>query len=266
MKVSFTLPRITQKLSIITLLAFSFIVTSCGSSSSYVRDLQVSSTTDAGEVFVSLEAELGIGNISISDITLPIIVPRSGKEIGSVSMYTNMQAQTKLEVELNVSAIANVNAIVAKLPNGNVLPLIRENGAIVIPIDGGKANVYLAFSDGVAALGVTVQIKGLDSTGSSVGNASVFPTFKFGDVLGSAGLYTSRVSGQNGFGLFADISQVIDTNDLVGGFSRRSAAKAAFQAPRESVDLDYSAIGTSRSKKRRLDKKIYRLHRRKSTL
>jgi hypothetical protein len=254
----------------ITLILLSLSFASCSNQNSFVKDVQVSSTVDDSEVYVSVSAELNLGNVSLSDVTLPIFVPRTGQEIGMISIFRNMEGKNILDVDLNVSQIANIDAIAAKLPNGNVLPLIRENSVIVIPIQS-KAKIYLAFADGVAALGVTVNISGLDSIGRSVGNISVFPSFAFGNVLGSAGLYNSRTAGQNGFGIFMDISNVIDTNDLLARPTTRFAARSGSSsvksiAPRESLVLDYNSIKTSRSKRRKLDKKLYRLHRKRATL
>ncbi len=255
--------------SFIALIIISFTLVSCGGNGGYVQNVQVSSEVDNSEVLVSVSAELQIGNISLSNLTLPIIVPRTGREIGLISMYRDIEGRNKFEVELNVSAIASVEAIVAQLPNGNVLPLIRENSVIVIPIKD-KANVYLAFSDGVAAIGATVGISGLDSLGRSVGETSIFPNFNAGQVLGSAGIYTSRTAGKNGFGLFVDISSVIDTNDLLAQPTTRFAAFSASKSSRapsaQKLVLDYNSISTSSSKKRKIDKKLYRLHRNRATL
>jgi hypothetical protein len=250
-----------SKLISIILLTLSFV--SCSQRNSFVKDVQVSSTLDDSEVYVSVSAELNLGNVSLSDITLPIFVPRTGEEIGMVSIFRNIEGKNKLDVDLNVSKIANIDAVAARLPNGNVLPLIRENSVIIIPIQS-KANIYLAFADGVAALGVTVNISGLDSIGRSVGNISVFPSFAFGNVLGSAGLYNSRTAGQNGFGIFMDISNVIDTNDLLARPTTRFASKSVSR--NERLVLDYNSIKTSKSKRRKLDKKLYRLHRKRATL
>ena len=269
--------RVTMKnlnkskvLTFITLILLSLSFASCSNQNSFVKDVQVSSTVDDSEVYVSVSAELNLGNVSLSDVTLPIFVPRTGQEIGMISIFRNMEGKNMLDVDLNVSQIANIDAIATKLPNGNILPLIRENSVIVIPIQS-KAKIYLAFADGVAALGVTVNISGLDSIGRSVGNISVFPSFVFGNVLGSAGLYNSRTAGQNGFGIFMDISNVIDTNDLLARPTTRFTARSGNSsvksiAPRESLVLDYNSIKTSKSKRRKLDKKLYRLHRKRATL
>lgn len=249
---------LTRTVSLVVLL---FTLASCGSQKPMVSDIEVQSLTDQGEVFVSMEAVLSIGNVSLVDLTLPIIIPKSQKIIGSVSMYTNLQGQNKFEIEVNLSELANVNAVVAKLPNGNVLPLIRENDVIVIPIQE-KANVYLAFSDGVAALGATVAIRGLDSVGQSTGSASLFPTFNINQVIGSAGIYTSKERGKNGFGIFADISSLIDTSDLLGKKVRLAQREMAS----ESLRLNYNSINPSRSKKRKMDRKLLRLHRKRARI
>lgn len=264
-----TLSFLTKTITF-TVLILSLV--SCGAQKPMVSDVQVQSLTEQGEVLVSMEAVLNIGNVSLLDLTLPIISPKDQKEIGSVSMYTNLQGQNKFEIEVNVSAIANIQSSQGRLPNGNMLPLIRDNQVIVVPIQN-KANVYLAFSDGVAALGATVAIRGLDAVGRSTGSISLFPTFNIGSVIGSAGLYNSIESGKNGFGFFADISSVIDTNSLVpqlASYNKSSSSTLMYaqaaQFEREPVRLNYSAISPSGSSKRRLDRKLYSLHRNRSKL
>lgn len=267
----------SNSLNLTTLLTFillSLSFVSCSQQNSFVRDVQVSSTVDESEVLVLVSAELNLGNVSLTDLSLPIFVPRTGKEIGLVSIYKSMGGKSMFDVELNVSEIANIDAIAAKLPNGNVLPLIRNNSVIEIPVQD-KATVYLAFADGVAAIGATVNIGGLDSIGRSLGNISVFPSFAYGSVIGSAGLYHSKTSGQNGFGIFADISSVINTDDLLARPTTRFAERSVRSAKSFSLNsnssseelvLDYSPIKTSRSKRRKLDRKLYRLHRKSATL
>jgi hypothetical protein len=262
-----------SSLFVFILLSLSFV--SCSKQNSFVKDVQVSSTVDNSDVLVSVSAELNLGNVSLLDLSLPIFVQRTGKEIGVVSIYKDIEGRNMLDVEVNASEIANVDAISARLPNGNALPLIRDNATIVIPVQD-KAKVYLTFADGVAALGVTVNISGLDSIGRSVGNISVFPTFVYGQVLGSAGLYNSRSAGENGFGIFMDISNVINTDDLLARpttrFASRSAKSSAIESStiessaNEELVLDYNPIKTSRSKRRKLDRKLYRLHRKNATL
>ena len=249
----------------VSLIIILLSLASCGSQKPMVSDIEVESVTDQGEVFVSMEAVLSIGNVSLADLTLPIIVPRTQQIIGSVSMYTNMQGQNKFEIEVNLSAIANVNAVVAQLPNGNTLPLIRDNDVIVIPIQN-KANVYLAFSDGVAALGATVAIRGLDSVGQATGTASLFPTFNINQVVGSAGLYTSRENGKNGFGIFADISSLIDTKDLLSKPVRFSRLAQRQVVEHDNLRLNYNSINPTRRQKRKMDNKLYRLHRNRARL
>ena len=122
----------------------------------------------------------------------------------------------------------------------------------------GKVTVYISISDGHAALGVSVPFKTLDSVGQSVGQASLFPMFNMNNVIGAAGLYTSKTAGKNGFGLFADISSVLG-DDLFGAVGLRGDIQAEQQ-------LDYSSIAPSRSKERRINRELIKLNRRRAQL
>lgn len=265
MKLSFLTRVITTSIIIL-----SFV--SCGSQTAMVSDVQVQSVTEDSQVFVSMDATLNLGNVSLLDLTLPIHSPKTQENIGTVSIFRNLQGQNKFEVEINVSAIAGIDTSVSTLPNGNVLPLIRNNQVIEIPIQD-KAIIYLAFSDGVVALGATVAIGGLDSIGRSVGSISLFPTFNINNVVGSAGVYNSATRGLNGFGLFADISSLVDTNDLISSSSSRSFGASISKSSnfniveeRESVQLNYNSISPRSSKKRKLNRKLYKLHKKSASL
>ena len=271
MKISQTL----RSLKVIPLIIISTLFISCGGANqAFVSDVEVSSSLDNGELLVSFGADLALGDISISTIAIPVANPKNGKEIGLIQMFTDGSGKTRFEVDINASSIANIDSLVGKLPNGNMLPLVRQNNAIAIPVDGGRAHVYLAFSDGVAAIGASVAINGLDSVGLSIGRSSIFPSFNFDNVLGAAGLYTSPEAGKNGFALMVDISNVIDTDLLLGSSPIRLSSKSQIQSrsvmsiseKRDDVVLDHSSIRMSRSKKRRLNRKLFRLHRKKATL
>src|SRR5690606_22445646 len=129
--------------------------------------------------------------------------------IGSVQLQTISGGKNLISIDVNLSQITQINSSFAQLPNGNILPIIGTNEVIVIPIKN-HVKLYLTLSDKVAALGVSIPFSTLDGIGAKTGSVSLFPTFNIKNVIGSAGMYFSKTAGNNGFGLFADLSNVLE--------------------------------------------------------
>lgn len=251
--------KLIQKSFLKPLLAVAglMLFVSCGSQKPMVQDIQVKPHYVGNDLHLSLSADLGIGSVMLPQVSLPIIDPNSGENIGSVSMSSLVGGQNRLDVSVNVSAVANVQTQEVRLPNGGVLPLIGSNRTIVVPIDK-KVELYISLSDANAAIGLSIPFKTLDSIGAKVGNVSMFPLFNMNQVIGAAGLYFSKNAGENGFGLFADVSQVLDQGMFkILGFS------PDIQAQQE---LDYSSIQPSSSKEKRINRELYYLNRKKARL
>jgi hypothetical protein len=243
-----------QLLKPIALLVLLVSFASCGSQKPMVDDISVSPYYDNDDLHISLSANLSIGNVNLPQATFPIIHPKTGEEIGIVSMISLGGNQNLLDLAVNVSAISNLNSEVAKLPNGTLLPLIGNNRSIVVPI-GPKVELYLSIGDGQVALGVSLPFKTLDKVGRKIGTSALFPTFNINQVVGSAGLYFSREAGKNGFALFADVTQVLDPVMFLD-----IARKDDIQ------NLNYSSIVPSSRTEDRIDSEMYKLHRRRTQL
>ena len=92
--------------------------------------------------------------------------------------------------------------------------------------------------------------------------------------MGSAGLFTSSESGKSGFGVFVDLTNVLDdllkgelkarTSHQEVGISHRSVRLIQRSTP--VGELNYSSIEVSSSKRKKIDKALYKLHRRRTRL
>lgn len=232
-----------------------------------VTDIKVSPYYDNSEVHVALTSTLSLGNVTLPGVSLPIIMPTSGEDIGSIEMQTALGGKNIISIDVNLSKVAQIRATQATLPNGNILPLIGTNEVIVIPVKN-YVNLYLTFSNSVAALGVDIPFSTLDPIGAKVGNVSLFPSFNINKVIGAAGLYFSKESGKNGFGLFADLTQVLDQAMFLdlGDAKVMSAGFAAKSLDSNVVRLNYSSISPSKSAKKRIDSELYKLHKKSRRL
>lgn len=239
-------------LVLLALLSFA----SCGSQSGgMLNNVDVKPELVDGEVFVSVSAELGIGNLVMPNVTIPVL--KDGDEIGEVTMLTGADGKNELVIDLNVSALAKVDASSAELPNGNLLPLIGQNPAVAVSIKD-KAKLYISLVDGNVVLGVAVGISSFDSMGRKIGTSSLFPIFNQGSVAAAGGIYTSKTAGQNGFGFFADLSGSMDADMLETLFQ--------IQMQQDASVIDHRSIKPSKRAHRKINRELYKLHKKRAKL
>lgn len=240
---------------ILILLCSSFIFISCGSDKPMVNDVKVSTSFVDDELYLNLTADLGMGNLTLPNATIPIILPKDGREIGQVSLNGSFSGKNILSVDVNVSKASYLELASTRLPNGALIPLIADNAVLSIPVK--NIVVYLSLTEGAQALGVAVPISSFDKIGAKVGTTAVMPIFSKNGNLGAAGIFTSRSKGKNGIAVVTDISGKIS-----GLFD-----SSILRVPQmQQADLDFSSQSVSRSKKRRIDREMYKLHRRRARL
>jgi hypothetical protein len=251
---------------ILLLFVFLLSLVSCGGQKPMVSDVKIQSEYVDADLHLSLEAKLSIGNVVLPQTSLPILMPKTFKQIGTLSMTSLIGGENYLNIDVNVSSIANIQGSQTTLPNGSILPLIADNKVITIPI-GNSAQLYLTLSDGVAALGVAIPFKTFDSIGAKVGTSSLFPVFNIDNILGAAGIYTSDRSGKNGFGLFVDLSNTLDPIDFVDLGSALTLMSAyEVEEFKTSSSLNFSSIIPPARQERSINRELLKMHQRKKRL
>lgn len=263
-----TISRIFKAQGLVLML---FALISCGGQKPMVTDVKVSTSVVDQDVMVSLSADLSIGNLMLPNATIPILIPRTGQEIGTVTLLSGAGVN-KLAIDLNVSETAQLDLEPARLPNGVMVPIIEDRQVIVVPLGKG-AELYISIVGGQAALGVAIPIKTFDGMGRKVGTAALMPVFAVDDVIGSAGIFTSKEAGENGIALIADVSAYLGNlvqSNKVADHSRKTlrAASADSIAPQLSLakPFEYKSVKPSRSKEKRINRELLKLHRRKKRL
>lgn len=241
----------TSFLKLLTLVMLSLIVSACGKAPQVVTGIQVQTSTVNQEVFLALKADLNLGAMSFPAVTLPILHPRGQTPIGSVELLPVLGGKNQIKISVNVSAVSDLEAAQATLPNGNAVPLIAANPTITIPLGAG-GKLYLTLGANAVALGVAIPIKSFDSIGSAVGSINLFPVFAIDKVIGSAGIFTGAQAGQNGFALIADVTQYVNMQDIF--------------VPQAAMKLNYSSEAPSKSKEDKVNAMIYELSKRKTKL
>jgi hypothetical protein len=260
----------TSFLKVVTFVAISLVVSSCGKTPQVVTGIQVQSSTIDQDVVVSLKADLNLGNMSFPAVTLPIVHPQTRSSIGSVELVPVLGGKNQIKVSVNVSAVSNIRAVQAYLPNGNAIPLIAANPTIEVALGAG-AKLYLTIGANAVALGVAVPIKQFDSLGASLGGINLFPVFTIDQAIGAAGIFTGAQAGQNGFALIVDVTKYVNMQDIfvpqvAADMMIASAKRGAIQEEQATVKLNYNSQAPSKSKEDRLNNMIYNLNQKKTKL
>jgi hypothetical protein len=199
-------------LKVFTLVILSLVVSACGNRPQVVTGIQVQSAVVDEDVNLSLKADLNLGAMTFPSVALPILHPRGQTPIGSVELLPLLGGKNQIKITMNISALTDISAIQAKLPNGNAIPLIANNPTITVNLGKG-AQLYVTIAANAVALGVAVPISTFDGIGGAVGATNLFPLFNIDKVVGAAGLFTGA-KGQNGIALVADITQYVNMQDI----------------------------------------------------
>lgn len=236
---------------------FSLIFISCGSDRPMVNDVKVETIVQDSDLILSLSADLSIGNLQLPNATIPIILPKDGREIGVVSLVSTLDGKNILGIDLNVSESSNLELASARLPNGSIIPLIGDTPVLAIPVK--NVVVYLSLVSGAEAIGVAVPIRSFDALGSKVGTTALMPIFSKNGNVGAAGLFTSKNAGENGIAIVADISaQMNGLDHLIN-----SNNMPQMQQDDSAVAMP---LGPSRSQKRSIDRELYKMHKKRKKL
>lgn len=234
-------------LKLVTLVMLSLFLSACGKRPKIVSGMQVAASTVDSSVMLSVKADINLGKMSFPYAVLPIFHPRSGAQLGTVEIM-NAASKNQIKINVNLSELSDIQAELAKLPNGNSVPLIGNNPAVVIPLNKG-AQLYIAVSDAVTAIGVAFPIKTFDGIGRSVGGLNFFPSFIIDKAIGAAGLFTSQTAGQNGFALVADVSAYMP-----------KSAPQNLDFGSDDLALNYNQQVPSKSAETKINSMIYELH------
>ncbi len=244
----------------------SLVLSSCGNRPQVVTGIQVQSSTVGQDVLLAVKADLNLGAMSFPAVTLPILHPRGQTPIGSVELLPVLGGKNQIKISVNVSALADIQAVQATLPNGNAIPLIANNPTITIPLGAG-AKLYLTIGANAVALGVAVPIKTFDGIGSSIGAINLFPVFNIDKVVGAAGIFTGSQPGQNGFALVADVTAYVNMQNIFVPQQAADMMKMAMVQEQQAViKLNYTSQIPNKAKEDKINSMMYDLNRKKTKL
>ena len=243
---------------VIPFLGLLFVFVSCGSDSIGVDDIEVSATQEENDVILNVAADLNIGALSLTNLSLPIILPKVGTEVGTVSLVSDGAGTNQIVVRMNVSEAANLDLETVTLPNGMTVPLIASNSVLNIELNNG-VQILLSLTSGAQAIAVVVPISTFDSVGASTGTAALIPNFSIDDISGAAGLFLSATEGQNGIVLAVDLSSVL------GDIGIATTSEKSLLGGSEA-SLDWTELTPSSRQRSKINRALYKLNRKSAVL
>jgi hypothetical protein len=177
-------------------------LTAC-SNSSFLKSMSLSVSEQNSQDFINLTTEVSMGNISLTELTLPIYDPNTQVQLGEIDL--NSAADGAITLSLNASAVTSgTSALGATLPNGRALPGAMASTTLVgIPVLN-YSRVYIGGDlKSSIVVGMALTISAFDSL-SAIGNANIFFGEAFNTSLsGIAGLYTGTAANESGIAVFA---------------------------------------------------------------
>jgi len=271
-----------RKIFTLTLLISTLFLVSCGKSpeNKIVKDINISSSLEDGDVYLSLSSVFKIGAVSMTSIQLPIVDPRdTSVKYGEVSFKPTLEpGHNEIALKFNLSASSEVQGGYGTLPNGEDLPIsgFGASDVIELKIDKINSKIYLAFGKNHTLLGFAVVIKEFDVVGKALPGANIFLGFDIKGVQGMAGLFSSQAEMQSGLGFFLDLSTVV-SNDIINDIiDKKPITPEAFAQMQENVTMDsitrmttgdqeplFKNINASRTNLKKLNRAFKKLGKRK---
>lgn len=264
-----------KKLLFLIIIPASLLFTGCGKDGKQqdiVQEVNVLTSLEDGDVYLSLALLVKIGTTNLTSVTLPIVNPYDQSiKYGEISFKPTLTAGVnEIKLKFNMSFAAVVNGGYATLPNGADLPIggLNESDIIELGIEQIHSKIYLGLQKDRSVFGFAVAIKEFDKLNGYIPGANVFLGFDIKGVLGSVGLFTGKNEWESGLGFFLDISKYLTNdiiNDMIAGkkisqmqfqtmqseMSRKSAPLLSF--PNEGVTI--KAMRSINKELKRLDKK-----------
>lgn len=267
---------------LVCLLALVVLVTSCGKSGSQpkiVQDILLNTRDIDGEVTVDLGVTLDIGNVQLPTVTIPVFNPKNPSvKYGEVRTRGGFSGLNDIEVSVNLTQALEVQGGQATLPDGSPIPVggLGNAAVVQIPLMNDQHRIYLAADRGVALLGAALTFKEFDQVGGSIRGADLMIPFMIRGVRGAFGFFTSTSSGKSGFAVFVDLGSLITPSEILAssdrvlakaqGASFEAASSRVFESGYNRSSLYFVAKSTSRRKKKKFDKAMYKLHRKRKRL
>lgn len=179
-----------------------------GKDSKFLQSVNVSVTERDQKSFVQLSSTFDLGNVSLAEMAVSVIDPKTQQEAGTINFYNLANGQGKITLDVNASLLLHADADLGlTLPNGRAIPvaLNAKHGDVMGIQVLEHSRIYLGgdLKTQVYA-GVALGIKGLDQVMSQIqAPANVFFMVNpSAQLMGVGGIYGSPNADQNGVAVF----------------------------------------------------------------
>lgn len=213
----------------------SMSLTGCGRApnANFVKDVIFRTYTQGFHSFGEISTVIDTGAIALPALRLPIVDPRMPQvSYGSLGIVREA-GKTMIRINVDITEVARLTPAqqAPRLPNDTELPVDGAQSLIALPLGNTRSAAYLSFDRSKLLAGAAIAIRELDSVGAFIGQSNIFLPFNLPrSVVGVAGIFVGRQSGQSGIAFFVDASALLPAADEQVVPSNN--ALALLQAPR----------------------------------
>ncbi len=185
------------------------LLSACGKDGGIFNSVKVTSEDENGQLWISAESEVNLGNLQFAAMTIPIMNPKNPSEtLGRVSLQRSVDSKNMLLIDANLTALSRSQMQTnCSLANGQPVPISGITLGCV-PFGGGNSKLYIGAQNNMIVLGTAVAIRAFDDIGRYVPGVNLFwdiPSSNGVSAIGGA--FTGPQAGQNGLALFMKITQ-----------------------------------------------------------
>lgn len=186
-------------------------LTACNGGTSakqFLKNVSLSVSQQGNDSYLNLNSNFDLGNVSLAEMTVAIMDPRSHEERGAVHFGMLQNGQAEITLSANASLMANADSVLGQsLPNRKPLPMLLNipTGEMLGLKILEHSVVYLGGDTrNVAYAGVALGVKGLDQVMNQVMSpVNIFYGQNFGpSIFAVGGLYGSNLPEESGIAIF----------------------------------------------------------------
>ncbi len=214
------------------------LLTGCGRApnANFVKDVIFRTYTQDFHSFGEISTVIDTGAITLPALRLPIVDPRMPQvSYGSLGIVREA-GKTMIRINVDITEVARLTPAqqAPRLPNDTALPVDGAQSLIALPLGNTRSAAYLSFDRSKLLAGAAIAIRELDSVGAFIGQSNIFLPFNLPrSVVGVAGIFVGRQSGQSGIAFFVDASALLPEVPAVDDqVVPSNGALALLQAPR----------------------------------
>ena len=238
------------------------ISSGCGQNASIIKQVDIQTEGSGQDAVAVLSTQLQLNGFSLGSFNLPIVDPRNGELLGSLSTAPLGQGLADVSVRVAVGHLVQQGGYglePAILPNGTAIPIAAAGNDVWMFKIGSTSRLYLSFLQNETLMGYALTIPQFDSIGSQIPiGLNFFPVIPIRPELDvAAGIFTGTAHSTSGVAVFADLKKGISIPIPSPVKMRMASQSVGGGVAAESMQLQSQVPSQSHQKK--LAKKLQRL-------